>query len=71
MLNTYSEFTPLKENILPGFSGKNLLKQLETESTETLASTSHKIVLDNENSKHTFKTISQKGEMAKVIKRLL
>ncbi len=68
LLNTYSELTPLKRNILPGFGGKKLLKQLETESMERLTSTSHKIVLDKENSNHTFKTIPQKGELVKVMK---
>ena len=67
LLNTYSELTPLKGTLLPGFAGKKLLKQLETESKQRLTSTSHKIVLDTENPKHIFKTISKKGELPKVI----
>jgi nucleotide-binding universal stress UspA family protein len=67
LLNTYSELTPLKGTLLPGFAGKKLLKQLEIQSKERLTSTSHKIVLDTENPKHTFKTISKKGELIKVI----
>ena len=67
LLNTYSELTPLKGTLLPGFSGKKLLQQLDIQSKEKLTSTSHKIVLDTENPKHIFKTVSKKGELIKVI----
>ncbi len=71
ILNTYSELTPLKGELLPGFGGKKVLQQLEAESKERLAQISHKIVLDNENPQHTFETISKKGELVKVINKKL
>ncbi len=47
------------------------MRQLEQESQERLTETYHKIILDNENSQHTFKTISQKGDLVKTIRKLI
>ncbi|MEX0289186.1 MAG: universal stress protein [Flavobacteriaceae bacterium] len=71
LLNTYTELTPLNGQLLPGFDIKKLLKQLEAQSQEKLTSTSHKIVRDTANPNHTFKVISQKGDLVKVIKEKL
>jgi len=71
LLNTYSELTPLKGKLLPGFGGKKTLRQLEAQSKERLAKISHRIILDNENPQHTFETISKKGELVKVINKKL
>ena len=71
LLNTYTELTPLNDELLPGFGVKKLLKKLEIQSKEKLINISHRIVLDTDNPKHTFNIISQKGDLAKVIKNLL
>ena len=67
ILNTYSELTISPGRTLPILKIKKHLKELETESKEKLTHTKHKIVLDNENPLHTFKTISQKGDLANII----
>jgi nucleotide-binding universal stress UspA family protein len=71
LLNTYSELTSLKDKLLPGFGGKKLIKQLETESKEKLESVFYKIVLDTENPNHVFETISQKGALVTLIEQKL
>ena len=43
------------------------MQELKTESEEKLTETFHKIVLDNDNPKHEFKTISQKGDLVKTV----
>jgi nucleotide-binding universal stress UspA family protein len=67
ILNTYSELTLASGKKLPLLNIKKHLKELELESQEKLTHTKHKIVLDNENPLHTFKTISQKGDLANII----
>ncbi|MCK0190324.1 universal stress protein [Arenibacter sp. F20364] len=67
IMNTYSELTMLPGKTLPILNIKKHLKQLELDSKEKLTHTKHKIVLDNENPLHTFKTISQKGDLVDII----
>lgn len=69
ILNTYSELTISSGKTLAVLSIKKHLKELELESKEKLTHTHHKIVLDNENPLHTFKTISQKGDLVKIIEQ--
>lgn len=67
ILNTYSELTPSPGKTLPILNMKKNLRELESESKEKLTHTKHKIVLDNGNPLHTYKTISQKGDLASII----
>ncbi|MFX0557913.1 universal stress protein [Maribacter sp. CXY002] len=71
ILNVYNETTVLeskKEQILPS---KKLLEELKIQSNEKLTHTFHKIVLDNNNARHTFKTISKKGKLTSVLKNIV
>ena len=67
ILNTYSELTLSPGKTLPILNIKKHLKELQSESKEKLTHTKHKIVLDNENPLHTYKTISQKGDLTSII----
>jgi nucleotide-binding universal stress UspA family protein len=67
ILNTYSELTLSPGKKLPLLNIKKHLKDLELESKEKLTHTMHKIVLDNDNPLHTFKIISQKGDLVNII----
>jgi len=69
IINTYSELTISPGKTLPVLGIKKHLKELELESKEKLTHIKHKIVLDNENPLHTFETISQKGDLVKIIKQ--
>ena len=69
ILNTYSELSLSTVKTLPVLGIKKYLKQLELESEEKVTHTKHKIVLDNENPLHTFKTISQKGDLVDIIEQ--
>ena len=69
ILNTYSELTISPGKTLPILNIKKHLKELELESKEKLTHTKHKIVLDNKNPLHTFKTISQKGDLVDIIEQ--
>ena len=67
ILNTYSELTLSPGKTLPILNIKKHLKELESESKEKLTHTKHKIVLDNENPLHVYKTISQKGDLINIL----
>lgn len=67
VLNTYSELTLPPGKTLPILNIKKHLKELELESKEKLTHTKHKIILDNGNPLHTYRTISQKGDLASII----
>lgn len=69
ILNTYSELTISSGKTLPVLGVKKYLKQLELESQEKITHIKHKIVLDNENPLHTFKTISLKGDLIDIIEQ--
>ncbi|TLP81807.1 universal stress protein [Maribacter sp. ACAM166] len=71
LLNTYNELTPLHGKVAPLFGSKKLMRELKTESEEKLTETFHKIVLDNGNDKHTFKTISQNGDLVKTVVKII
>ncbi len=71
ILNVYNETTLLdnkKGQILPS---KKLMEGLKTQSKEKLTHTYHKITLDNSNHHHSFKTISQKGKLVKVMENII
>ena len=67
ILNVYDELTPLAGKKAPLFGGKKLLNQLQIESNEKLTNVFHKIILDNDNTKHSFQTLSKKGVLSKVV----
>jgi len=71
LLNTYNELTPLNGKKVPIFGRKKQIRQLQTESVEGLTRTSYKIVLDNDNTEHSFETISRKGDLVKTIIKLI
>lgn len=71
ILNVFNELTPLEGKKSKLFGGKKLLDQLEIVSNEKLTSTFHKIMLDNANPQHEFKTLSRKGNLAKVIHKII
>lgn len=71
LLNTYNELTPIIGKSTPLLGNKKLLGQLQTESKEGLTRTSYKIVLDNDNTDHSFETISRKGDLVKTIIKLI
>ncbi len=70
LLNTYNELTPLRAKHVPLLNKKKKLEALKTESEERLIQLSHKIVLDNGNDNHHFKTLSKKGDLVKIIKKI-
>lgn len=69
ILNTYSELSISSGKTLPVLGVKKLLKQLEMESQEKITHVKHKIVLDNQNPLHTFKTISLKGDLTNIMEQ--
>ncbi|MGB3149426.1 MAG: universal stress protein, partial [Maribacter sp.] len=71
LLNVFNENTPLHGRKPKLFGGKKHFEELRTASKEKLTSTSHRIVMDNENPKHKFKKISKKGVVSKVIAKLI
>ena len=71
LLNVFNELTPLQGKKPKLFVSEKLLKKLQIESEEKLTKTKHKIVLDNDNSKHQFQTISEKGILSKVLTKTI
>ncbi|WP_026810629.1 universal stress protein [Arenibacter latericius] len=71
LLNTYNELSLLEGENLPGFRGKKVMNQLKAASEEGLARTSYRIVLDNGNPNHQFKTISKKGDLIKRVLKII
>ncbi len=67
ILHVYNEYVPIRTPRLLKEGGNVLLKLLADESYEGLMETAHRINRDTENSRHTFKTISKKGEMLECI----
>jgi nucleotide-binding universal stress UspA family protein len=71
ILNVYNETTLLdskKGQVLPS---KKLMEGLKIQSKEKLTHTYHKIILDNSNEHHSFKTISQKGNLVKILENII
>lgn len=71
ILNIFDENTPLQGKKAKLFGGKKLLEQLQTESTEKLSETLHKIVLDTKNPKHEFQPLSVKGTLSKTMVNII
>ncbi|HZJ19256.1 MAG TPA: universal stress protein [Pricia sp.] len=67
ILNVFDEYTPLHGKKTKLLSSKKRLSQIQTESEEKLTETLHKIVMDNDNPRHRFQTLSRKGILVKTI----
>ncbi|WP_273568515.1 universal stress protein [Maribacter halichondriae] len=67
VLNTYNEYTPLRSKSV----GKTLIAQLKDESNEGLQRVLHRIKLDEADPKHTFKTISEHGELIAAVSNVV
>lgn len=65
ILNVYNSFTPLQKPI----SSSDISKHLEDESMEGLQSVLHRIRTDDSDSKHTFKTLSKKGNLVDIVSK--
>lgn len=71
ILNVFDELTPLAGGKARLFGTQKKLEELQKESKERLTETSHKIVLDTENKKHLFKTISKKGKLPELVAKTI
>lgn len=67
ILNVYNSYTPLQSESV----GKELSEQLEDESHEGLQSFCHRIKLDEADLKHTFKTVSKRGNLVDEISKII
>ncbi len=67
ILNVFDDLTPLIDKKSKIFGSKKQLEELQKESEERLAKTSHKIILDTKNPEHLFKTILKKGKLPEII----
>lgn len=67
ILNVYNSFTPLQKPI----SSSDISKHLKDESLEGLQSVYHRIQLDDKDSRHTFKTVSKRGNLLDEISKLI
>ncbi|WP_047414619.1 universal stress protein [Cellulophaga sp. Hel_I_12] len=71
ILNVFDKLTPLEEKKTSLFGDKKLLKLLEISSKEKLLHVLHKINLDTDNPIHSFETISKKGTLTKILKKII
>lgn len=71
ILNVFDELTPLDGKKSKLLGSKKLLEQLRIASKEKLTSTFHKIVMDNENDRHNFHTLSNKGHLVKIMNKTI
>jgi len=69
ILNAFDDIVVSAKNVL--FARQKELEKLEINSKENLAKTVHKIVLDTNNSKHNFKTISSKDSLLNIISKTI
>lgn len=67
ILNVYNSFTPLQKPI----SSSDISKHLKDESLEGLQSVSHRIKLDDKDARHTFKTVSKRGNLLDEISKII
>lgn len=67
VLNVYNQFTPLRSKSI----GKSLSEQLKDESLEGLKNVCHRIQLDEADSKHNFKTISEYGILVEAVPKIV
>ncbi len=71
ILHVFDELTPLHGKKVKLFGSNKRLKDVEVESGEKLAATFHKIILDTDNPQHQFKTISEKGNLSRIMARVI
>ena len=71
LLNVFNELTPLQGKKPKLLVGKKLLEKLQIESEENLTKTMHKIILDIDNPKHQFQTLSEKGILTKIMTKAI
>lgn len=71
ILNVFDENTPLQGKKRKMVGSKRRLKELQIESKEKLTESFHKIIMDVENLKHRFQTISQKGILTKIVSKTI
>ncbi|MEK6152222.1 universal stress protein [Flavobacteriaceae bacterium 3-367] len=69
LLNTFNETTPLRTKRIAKREGRALLAQLGDESQEGLQYCCHRIVLDNDNPRHSFLTISKNSGLVETASR--
>ena len=67
LLNSYNEYTPLQSKSM----GKALIDQLKDESHEGLKNTVHRVKLDQTDSQHIFKPISEQGELVDAVTKIV
>ena len=67
LLNVFDELTPLHGKKTTLFTSKQTLVNLQLQSKEKLTETFHKIVLDNDNPRHRFQTLSKKGNLSNIL----
>lgn len=67
ILNVFNGFTPLQSKT----RGKGIAEQQKDESREGLRSVCHRIRFDEKNPKHTFKTISKRGDLGDEILKII
>lgn len=71
ILNVFDALTPLRGKSTKLFTTKKLLKQLESQSTDQLTQTLHKINLDNGNPLHRFETHSRQGKFVQELEKAI
>lgn len=71
LVHVYDAFTAVenKASLLP--PGRKKREQTERLSQEGLSATFHRIVLDNENPKHSFTTLSREGKLSSVLGEII
>lgn len=67
ILNVYNSFTPLQNPI----SSSDISKHLEDESLEGLQSVCHRIRTDDPDLKHTFETLSKRGNLTDIVSEIV
>lgn len=67
ILNVYNSFTPLQKPI----SSSDISKHLEEESLEGLQSVLHRIRTDDADLKHTFMTLSKRGNLVDIVSEIV
>jgi len=67
ILNVYNSFTPLQRPI----SSSDITKHLEDESSEGLQQVAHRIRTDDDDTNHTFKTFSKRGNLLDIVSKIV
>jgi len=71
LFNVYDKLAPLQAKKPKLLGSKKRLEELYLKSKERLTETSHRIVMDNENPLHRFKTLSEKGMLTTIISKII